>query len=234
MFKTELEAAANAGIITADQVERLVAFFDLRAAKTGVTPVTGPAVAPAKFDFSHVLWYAGALIIIGALGLFTTLAFDAMGPRALTVTALGYGAAFVALGRFLWGRPGLKTPAGLLITCAVNMVPMAVYGIQAEADLWPVPFQDPGSYGSFFEWLNASWVYMDVATIVAGVIALRFFPFPFIAAIMAGALWFLSMDLTPWVSYALHGNTDFTWGLREVRPRCISASPSSSWPGRSI
>jgi uncharacterized membrane protein YhaH (DUF805 family) len=220
VFKTELEEAAHAGIITADQLERLLAFFDSRAAKAGMTPsgvtgVTGPAVAPAKFDFSHVLWYAGALIIIGALGLFTTLAFDAMGPSALTMTALGYGAAFVALGRFLWGRPGLKTPAGLLITCAVNMVPMAVFGIQAEADLWPAPFEDPGSYGSFFEWLNASWVYMDVATVIAGVIALRFFPFPFIAAIMAGALWFLSMDLTPWIAYALHGNTDYAWGLRE-------------------
>lgn len=215
MFKTELEAAANAGIITADQVERLLAFFAGRAAPAGAAAVAGPAVAPAKFDFSHVLWYAGALIIIGALGLFTTLAFDAMGPSALTITALAYGTAFVTLGRFLWGRPGLKTPAGLLLTCAVNMVPMAVYGIQAEADLWPMPFEDPGSYGSFFEWLNASWVYMDVATVIGGVIALRFFPFPFIAAIMAGALWFLSMDLTPWVGYALHGNTEFTWGLRE-------------------
>jgi hypothetical protein len=215
VFWTELEAAVHAGIITADQAERLSAFLASRAPKPEVAAVTGAAVAPAKFDFSHVLWYAGALIVIGALGLFTTLAFDAMGPRALTITALGYAAGFVALGRVLWSRPGLKTPAGLLITCAVNMVPMAVFGIQAEFDLWPTPFEDPGSYGSFFEWLNASWVYMDVATIIAGIIALRFFPFPFIAAIMAGALWFLSMDLTPWVGYALYGNTDFTWGLRE-------------------
>lgn len=215
MFRTELEAAVHAGIITADQAERLRAFFESRAAKAGVTQVTAPAVAPARFDFSHVLWYAGALIVIGALGLFTTVAFGAMGPRALTITAFGYAAGFVALGRFLWSRPGLKVPAGLLITCAVNMVPMAVYGIQAEFDLWPEPFGDPGGYDNFFEWLNASWVYMDVATIVAGAVALRFFPFPFIAAIMAGALWFLSMDLTPWVAYALTGSPDFTWSLRD-------------------
>jgi hypothetical protein len=218
VFRTELEAAVVAGIITADQAERLVAFFASHTVKpslVGVTAVTAPAVVPSKFDFSHVLWYAGALIIIGALGLFTTVAFAAMGPSALTLTALGYGAGFVVLGRFLWGRPGLKTPAGLLIACAVNMVPMAVYGIQAAFDLWPLPFEEPGSYDNFFEWLNASWVYMDVATILAGAIALRYFPFPFIAAIMAGALWFLSMDLTPWVSYALNGNTEFTWGLRE-------------------
>jgi hypothetical protein len=95
-------------------------------------------------------------------------------------------------------------------------VPMAVYGIQAEYDLWPLPFGEPGSYGDFFEWLNASWVYMDIATILAAVVALRFYPFPFIAAIMAAAFWFLSMDLTPWISYALTGSDDFTWSLRET------------------
>jgi hypothetical protein len=215
VFRTELEAAVHAGIITADQAERLAVFFDSRAPQAGVTAVTGPAVAPSKFNFSHVLWYAGALILIGALGLFTTAAFGAMGGKGLTVTALGYGAGFVALGRYLWSRPGLRVPAGLLIACAVNMVPMAVFGLQAELELWPEPFADPGGYDNFFEWLNASWVYMDLATIIAGAIALRFFPFPFIAAIMAGALWFLSMDLTPWVAYALTGSQDFTWILRD-------------------
>jgi len=216
VFRTELEAAATAGIITGEQVERLLAFFDLRNAKPSVTTVTDPAVAPSKFDFTHVLWYAGALIVIGALGLFTTAAFGAMGAKGLTLTALGYAVGFVLLGRFLWGRPGLKTPAGLLIACAVNMVPMAVYGIQATYELWPMPFGDPGTYDNFFEWLNASWVYMDVATIVAGAVALRFFPFPFIAAIMAGALWFLSMDLTPWFAYWLKGSQDFTWEMRDT------------------
>jgi hypothetical protein len=213
--RIELEEAAKAGIITADQVERLVAF--LAALKplqpAAVTPVTGPAVAPSKFDFSHVLWYAGAVIVIGALGLFTTAAFGAMGGKGLTITALGYGVGFVLLGRFLWGRPGLRVPAGLLIACAVNMVPMAVYGIQSELNLDPL--DTPDNYGDFFEWLNASWVYMDVAAIIAGAFALRYFPFPFIAAIMAGALWFLSMDLTPWIATALTGTDEFTWTLRE-------------------
>ena len=216
MLKTQLDAAVQAGIITQDQAERLTAFLQARTEAPQAVAASGPAVAPAKFDFSHVLWYAGALIVISALGLFTTLAFGGMGPRALTLTGLGYAAGFVTLGRFLWGRPGLRVPAGLLIACAVNMVPMAIFGIQAEFELWPEPFGDPGSYGNFFEWLNASWVYMDVAAVIAGALALRFFPFPFIAAIMAVAFWFLSMDLTPWVAYALRGTQDFTWEMRDT------------------
>jgi hypothetical protein len=71
VFRTELEAAVHAGIITADQAERLAVFFASRAPQAGVTAVAGavvggPAVAPSKFNFSHVLWYAGALIVIGA------------------------------------------------------------------------------------------------------------------------------------------------------------------------
>ena len=39
---------------------------------------------------------------------------------------------------------------------------------------------------------------MEIAAIVAGVIALRFYRFPFIVSIIAVALWFMSMDLT-WI-----------------------------------
>src|SRR5262249_33577713 len=35
--------------------------------------------------------------------------------------------------------------------------------------------------------------------VVAGIVALRFYRFPFIVAIIAFALWFMSMDLAPWV-----------------------------------
>jgi len=50
--------------------------------------------------------------------------------------------------------------------------------IQAELKIWPEPFGDPGGYDNFFEWLNASWVYMDIGTILAGIVALRFLPVP--------------------------------------------------------
>ena len=213
MDRRKLDAAVEAGIITRDQADRLVLFL---AADTSVMAVpdgaaAGPAVAPARFDVSHLLWYAGALIVIGAMTLFTTLAFEQAGPSALSWTAIAYAFGFVLLGRALWKRPGLKTPAGLLIACAVAMAPLAIYGLQASFDLWPMPFGEPGEYNDFFEWMNASWLYMDLGTILAGAIALYFFPFPFIAAIMAVALWFLSMDLTPWVFHT----KDFTWEMRQ-------------------
>ena len=111
----------------------------------------GPAVAPPHFDFAHLLWYAGALIVMTAMGLFSTLAFSQMGGRALTVTR--------------WSMPSPSRPpaiicgtsrtaqsGGLLIAIAVSMAPLAVYGIQDALDLWG-QFGKPGTvqdstYGS--------------------------------------------------------------------------------------
>ena len=53
---------------------------------------------------------------------------------------------------------------------------------------------------------------MEIAAIVAAVIALRFYPFPFIVMIIAFALWFMSMDLTPWI----FGRSEFTWEERRA------------------
>jgi hypothetical protein len=196
----DLEAAAAAGILTPQQVQSLRAFMQGRQ----------PTAPAPRFDLSHLFWYAGALIVIGAMGLFSTLAFSQMGGKALTITAIVYALIAVFAAQRLWQRPGLRSPAGLLIAVAVSMAPMAIFGIQAEFGLWPSPFNDPGSYGGYYEWINGSWLYMDIGTIVAGCIALRFYPFAFITAIMALALWFLSMDLTPWIFHQAY----FTWTMR--------------------
>jgi hypothetical protein len=43
---------------------------------------------------------------------------------------------------------------------------------------------------------------MEIATIAAAALALRFYRFPFIVFLAAFALWFLSMDIVPWVTGA--------------------------------
>jgi hypothetical protein len=89
------------------------------------------------------------------------------------------------------------------------MAPLAVYGIQAEFGLWS-KFGTPGSVRNFYIWIQGSWVFMEIATILAGVVALRFYRFPFIVSLIAVALWFMSMDLTPWI----FGVSEFNWEMR--------------------
>lgn len=205
----DLAAAVAAGILDARQAEALQGFLCGRATQAGEMATPAPAAKP-RFDLTHLFWYAGALIVIGAMGLFSTLAFEQMGGRALTITAVVYAVFFLWLGDRLWRRPGLHTPAGLCIAVAVSMTPLVIYGLQTEFGVWPTPFEDPATYESVYQWINTSWIYMTLGTILAGLVALRFYPFAFIIAVVTAALWCLFMDISPWMFHLGY----LSWDLR--------------------
>ena len=70
----DLRGAATAGVISPTDLERLLAFLSGAEARE----LAGGASPAAKFDAAHLLWYAGALIVIGAMGLFSTVTFSQM------------------------------------------------------------------------------------------------------------------------------------------------------------
>ncbi|MBR0714843.1 hypothetical protein [Bradyrhizobium liaoningense] len=197
----DLQGAANAGVISATDLERLLAFLSssVRAPESGAGPT-------ARFDAAHLLWCAGALIVIGAMGLFSTVAFSQMGGGALTACAIAYGIGFTAAGHHLWHHRNLRVPGGLLVAVAVSMAPLAVFGIQDMFGVWG-KFGKPGTMHDLYVWIKGSWVFMEIATIAAGVIAQRFYRFRFIVALIAFALWFMSMDLALWIAGT--GHADF-------------------------
>jgi hypothetical protein len=145
-----------------------------------------------------VLWYAGALIIIGAMGLFTNEAFSRMGGRALVACGSAYAIVFLAAGHTLWKQKALRVPAGLLITVAVSMVPLIIYGVQDAMDLWKYALGRPGDYKDFYPYMNGSWLYMEIGAVLAALLAVWRYPFPFILVVAAVALWFMSMDVALW------------------------------------
>ena len=200
----DLRAASAAGLITPAQLEPLLAFLGNRSSEpSGTTP---------HFDLAHVLWYAGALIVIGAMGLFSTLAFSKMGGQALTATAVVYAVLFGAVGHHLWTARNLRTPGGLLIAIAVSMAPLAVYGVQDALGMWG-QFGRPGTTRQFYQLIRGSWIFMEIATIAAAAVALYFYRFPFLVLLVAVALWFMSMDIVPWIAAKPWGH----WELkREV------------------
>lgn len=205
----DIKAAGRAVALQDDQIDGLLAVLRARRAQGLADVSSRPAHQRVRFDFVHILWYAGALMVMGAMGLFSTLAFDMMGGPALTTTALVYAALFTFAGHYLWHRRALLAPGGLMIAVAVAMVPLAIFGIQDTFGWWGDEPR-PERYHSFYVWVKGSWLPMEIATVFAGLIALRFYPFSFIAAVIAGALWFMSMDLTPWIV----GHADVTWAVR--------------------
>ena len=61
LVRTDLEAAAQAGLLSPTQLEALWAFLQLRKHNQ------------PSFRFTHVLYYLGGMIAIGAMTLFMTL-----------------------------------------------------------------------------------------------------------------------------------------------------------------
>jgi len=224
-----LQAAVEAGVIDASSRDRLVAFLRERQLLANETALAAPT---PKFDVSHVLWYAGALIVIGAMGLFSTAAFSALGGYALTTTAVVYALGFVLLGRRLWRDPELRVPGGLCIAVAVSLAPLAIYGVQDALNVWS--FDKPGAYKDFFPYINGSWIYMEAGAIVASALALRFYPFPFILMIAAVALWFMSMDIVRWLGagalsdWELRREVSIIFGLAMI----VIAWTLDLWRGR--
>lgn len=191
----DLRSAASAGIIGAGDAERLIGWLSAQAPQAATPPAdTATAARKSRFDLSHVLWYAGALIVMGAMGQFTTTAFMLMGGKALVLTGLVYFAGLLWLGARLWRDETTRTPGGLLIAASIAMIPMIVYGLQDATGVW-AGLDKPGSYRNFHEYVRSGFMPMEIATILVGALVMRRWPFAFIAFPVAVCLWFLSMDL---------------------------------------
>jgi hypothetical protein len=134
----------------------------------------------SRFEPAHVGYFFGALLVIGAMGWFITDGWDRFAGWQLAAIALIYASLFVVAGSGVWRKSMYRLPGGLLISMAVCMTPLAVYGAERQLHLWPQ--LDPRSYTHFHPLINASWVGMEVGTVLAALVALRYFKFPFLTA----------------------------------------------------
>jgi hypothetical protein len=196
LTRKDLSWVASQGLISTDQAESLWSALEKRNADR------------PKFDLANVTYYFGALIVIGAMGWFMTEAWERFGGGGIFLLSTIYGLCFVLAGRTLWFKQNLRIPGGLLFTMAVCITPLAIYGLERLTGIWPQGA--PGIYRDYYIWVKGSWLLMELGTIAAGLVALKFIRFPFLTAPIAFSLWYMSMDLTP----LLFGKTEFTWDER--------------------
>jgi hypothetical protein len=161
-----------------------------------------------KFDVANVAYFFGALVVMSAMGWLMNLGFEKFGGVGIFCIATCYATVFIFAGRTLWFRENLQIPGGLLFTLAVWMTPLAIYGLEQAAGVWPAGA--PSDFRSFHIWIKGSWIVMEAGTIVAGLIALKFIRFPFLTFPIAFSLWYMSMDLTPLILR----RPEFSWEER--------------------
>lgn len=190
-----LKEATQKEILTEAQAEQLWQFLGEQGKDT------------PGFHFTHILYYLGGLLAIGAMSLFMTLGWERFGGWGLFAIALGYAFVGLWLTEYFLKRSHLPIPAGIMATFVVVLTPLAVYGLQAALGYWA----EGRFYREYHVYIDWRWIIMEFATLATGAIMLWRYRLPFLVMPVAVTLWYMSMDLTPF----LFGEEDMTWELRE-------------------
>ena len=206
MLKREdLQAAADAGVLNPAEIDGLLACFTQRHAHT------------PRFSGTHVLYYLGGMLAIGAASLFATLAVEAAGMGALFVLSLLYAVAALGIAAKL-EKHGFGIPAGIFATLAIALVPLAVFALQHVLGFWG----DGGHaqhYRDYHRYIDWRWLLMELATLAAGAVLLWRFRYPFLMMPVAVTLWYMGMDIVPALMMQAGGEagwfSDAAWELRK-------------------
>lgn len=196
MKRAELDAAVRAGILGAEQADRLAEFL---ARDTAETP---------RFSFVHVLYYLGGMIAIGAMSLFMTLGWATLGGWGGFVTAVFYAILALVLTHWFLERKHLQIPAGIMATLAVVMVPLAIFGAQQALGYWGMdkPFRH------YHQYIDGRWLMLEFGTLAVAAVLLWRYRFPFMLMPVSVTLWYMSMDLGP----LLVGSDWQDWDIRKL------------------
>src|SRR5438132_154409 len=195
LSREDIDRAAAEGVLSATDADQLVSWACGERSRNLIAR-DSPRSAPERskgFNLVMVLYYFGAMLMISACAWFLGDKWDSLGASGICMTTITYMAVATGIGWWLRRRCYL-IGGGLLITVAVCLTPLLTYSIEEMIGWWPA--QDPGSYADFYPMIHGSWIVMELATIVAAIVALRFVHFGFLTAPLAFLFWFLSMDLT--------------------------------------
>ena len=194
--RNRLQQAVEKGILDAGQAGRLWEFLEASASDT------------PGFRFTHILYYLGGLMAIGAMSLFMTLGWETFGGWGLLGIAVAYAFAGIMLTENFLHRRRLPIPAGITATFVVALTPLAIYGFQDAMGWWA----EGRVYRDYHLYIDWRWIFMELATLAAGAIMLWRYRLPFLVMPVAATLWYMSMDLTPFI----FGQADATWELRKL------------------
>ena len=179
----DLDAAADAGIVDRKTADALWRFFQAR-------PSTRP-----RFDLTHVLYYMGGLIAMGAMTVFMNLGWESFGGWGIFFISLAYGAGGLKLAGF-FRKKGYAVPAGICGAFTVALTPLAIYGLMRAMGWWP----DASVYKHYHMYVRWHWIFMELGTLAMGAIVVYVYRYPFLLMPVAVTLWYMSMDLASMIT----------------------------------
>ncbi|HEC58681.1 MAG TPA: DUF2157 domain-containing protein [Methylophaga sp.] len=192
--KNKLDGAVAENIISAQQAVALYQYLTIQSQDS------------PKFTFTHVLYYLGGLIAIGAMTLFMTLGWESFGGAGIVSISVLYAAVGLKITNALSAK-NLAIPAGICATFVVCLTPLAIYGLQQWLGVWP----DDSVYRDYHRYIQWHWLYMELGTLAVGVMVAWKYKYPFLIMPIAVTLWYMTMDIS-----AMLSGGDITWELRAL------------------
>lgn len=192
--KKKLSKAVEQKIISPDQANELFEFLQKHASDS------------PQFIFTHVLYYLGGLIAIGAMTLFMNLGWESFGGIGIVVISLLYSVLGVKMTN-TFSKKNLYIPAGICATFVVCLTPLTIYGLQQWLGIWP----DDSVYKNYYRYIKWHWLYMELGTLCVGAIVIWKYKYPFLNMPIAITLWFMSMDIA-----VMYFGPDTSWAMREL------------------
>jgi hypothetical protein len=156
--------------------------------------------------FQKVLYYGGGLLIISALTWLMYTSWDSFGSLGVSVISLLYIIVFSVAGYFVFFKKNLETAGGLLFSVPIAITPLFVFSLLKLFDFWPQKY----SYDDYYIWINGKWIILEISTILVALPILFKTKFPFLLFLIAGTLWFFSMDIVK----IIYQETYITWTER--------------------
>lgn len=196
-----LNKAVDANIITANQADHLFQFLHEQ-----------PELSPG-FNLTNVLYYFGGLVAIGAMTLFMNLGWETFGGWGLFYLSLLYGILGICL-TTIFQRKSLHIPAGICATFVISLTPLAIYGLQVAMNWWP----DNSTYQDYHAYVKWNWLFMELGTLIVGLILAWIYRYPFMIMPIAVTLWYMSMDIAAmldenYVTFELRALVSMYFGL---------------------
>jgi len=192
--KKKLVDAVEANIISPQQADALYEFLEIQSQNI------------PTFTFTHVLYYLGGLIAIGAMTLFMNMGWESFGGLGILSISALYAGAGLKITNTLSAK-NLTIPAGICATFVVCLTPLAIYGLQQWLGAWP----DDSVYRDYHRYIKWHWLYMELGTLAIGTIVAWKYKYPFLVMPIAITLWYMTMDIAAMIS-----GGDIAWELRKL------------------
>jgi hypothetical protein len=153
-----------------------------------------------------VLYYGGCLLIISAMTWLMKSSWDSFGSIAILCICIVYFVMFFTAGYIVFFKKNLQIAGGLLLAVPIAIMPLMMFSALKLLDFWPLDYE----YNDYYIWIKGKWLILEISTIVVALPILYKTKFPFHVFLIAGSLWFLSMDIVP----IIYKETYISWTKR--------------------